>query len=95
MYSYENVTPSLIENTNMQKVFLDGVHRSYRITQNDGYVLHDKNADWTFVNPDTMEKTYMLGYKRGTVTCGATYDFKVNSPTIAEEYLGLDEITLK
>lgn len=27
--------------------------------------------------------------------CGATYDFKVTSPTLAEEYLSLDEITLK
>lgn len=27
--------------------------------------------------------------------CGATHDFKVSSPTIAEEYLSLDEITLK
>ena len=27
--------------------------------------------------------------------CGASCDFNVSSPTIAEEYLGLDEITLK
>lgn len=28
-------------------------------------------------------------------SCGATYDFNVSSPTIAEEYLGLDSIKLK
>ena len=28
-------------------------------------------------------------------SCGATYDFNASSPTIAEEYLGLDEIVLK
>ena len=28
-------------------------------------------------------------------SCGATHDFKVNSPSIAEEYLSLEEITLK
>ena len=27
--------------------------------------------------------------------CGASFDFNVSSPTLAEEYLGLDEITLK
>ena len=27
--------------------------------------------------------------------CGATYDFKATSPSLAEEYLSLDEITLK
>ena len=27
--------------------------------------------------------------------CGATHDFKVTSPTIAEEYLSLDSLTLK
>lgn len=28
-------------------------------------------------------------------TCGASYDFKATTPTIAEEYLSLDSITLK
>ena len=28
-------------------------------------------------------------------TCGATHDFNVSSPTIAEEYLDLDSLTLK
>lgn len=28
-------------------------------------------------------------------SCGATYDFNVLSPTLAEEYLGLEEISLK
>lgn len=28
-------------------------------------------------------------------SCGATHDFPVNSPTLAEEYLSLDELTLK
>lgn len=77
-YVYEDVNPSLIENTTMKRVLQDGVNRGYRISPVSGYVLHDKNADWTDVNPDTMEETYMLGYKRGTVTCGATYDFTAN-----------------
>jgi hypothetical protein len=28
-------------------------------------------------------------------SCGASYDFNATSPTMAEEYLDLDEITLK
>lgn len=77
-YVYEDVNPSLIENTTMKMVLQDGVNRGYRITPNDGYVLHDKANDWTDLNPDTMEETLMLGYARGTVTCHANYDFTAN-----------------
>lgn len=77
-YTYEDVTPTLIEDTTMQKLFIDGVHKTYRITPNDGYVLHDKNRDWTDVDPDTMEETLKLGYTTGTATCGANYDFTTN-----------------
>lgn len=76
--TYEEVTPTLIENTTMQKFLMDGVHRTYIIEPVDGYVLHDKVNDWTDVDFDTGEETFKLGYIRGTVSCGANYDFEAN-----------------
>lgn len=76
-YRYEDVNPTLIANTTMQKVIRveDNVHRTYRITPNNGYVLHDKDLDFT--TPEDYE-TYIAGYTTGTCTCAASYDFAVN-----------------
>ena len=70
--TYENVNPPLIENTVMQKVLRDGVHRTYYITPAAGYVLHDKNYDDTTVTP------VVLGYRTSTASVAASYDFTAN-----------------
>lgn len=76
-YSYEDVIPTLVPNTTMQKMILDGVHRSYVIAPIEGYVLHDKNRDWNDIDPVTgmPSEEPTLGYTTGTATCGANYDF--------------------
>lgn len=76
--TYEEVTPTLIENTTMLKIFGDGVHRQYRITPNDGYVLHNSFRDWTYIDPETMKETFCRGYSAGYSTCAASYDFEKN-----------------
>lgn len=76
--TYEEVNPSLIANTTMVKGLVDGVHRNYRISPIDGYVLHDKANDWTTIDPVTNEEVINLGYSRGTVSCAANYDFVAN-----------------
>lgn len=73
-----DVIPTLIENTTMQQRVKDGVPYTYRITPVDGYVLHDNTVDYTDINHDTMEEIPKLGYKRGTATCAASYDFVAN-----------------
>lgn len=73
-----NYVTSPIANTTMLEKLRDGVLYVYALKPVDGYVLHDKNADWTDVDPDTGEEIYMLGYKTGTVTCAASYDFTAN-----------------
>lgn len=78
MITYEDVTPSLIENTCMQKVLEDGVHKVYYITPVGGYVLHDKESDFVKINFDTMEETIVPGFNRSTCSCGASYDFTAN-----------------
>lgn len=74
-YSYEDLNPTLIENTTMQKTLLNGVHRSYRITPISGYVLHDKSLDFAI---DFEGVDIRQGYTTATCTCGANYDFAAN-----------------
>ena len=76
--TYEDVIPSLIENTTMQKNIYNGVHNVYIIRPISGYVLHDHARDWTDIDPDTMEEIPVLGYTRGMATCAANYDFEAN-----------------
>lgn len=88
-YTYENVIPSLIPNTTMYKKIRDGVHTTYAITANDGYVLHDNSADVIVTDPDTLEPTgeVIFYYARGTKTCGANYDF---SPVTVTDENGVE-----
>lgn len=69
---------TLITNTTMEKVYVDGVHTVYYITPISGYVLHDQKRDWMETDFDTMEETLKLGYTRGTASCAANYDFAAN-----------------
>ena len=90
-----NYVQSPIENTTMLEKLRDGILYMYALRATHGYVLHDKNADWTNVDPFTMEETYMLGYKRGTATCLATYDFVANPRefyTVPENSVPADQI---
>lgn len=72
---YENVTPTLIPNTTMQRVIRDGVHKQYYIYPNEGYVLHDNASDYTDIDPDTGEEITVLTYYTGMCSCGKNYDF--------------------
>lgn len=80
--NYEDVTPSLIPNTTMQKMFIDGIHKRYVIEAIDGYVLHDNRCDEELIDPDTYEPTgeMLYRYATGTVTVNANYDFTAITP---------------
>ena len=80
VWTYEDVTPSLIENTTMQKGFSDGVHRVYVITPCEGYVLHDVVLD-SYVEYDEEGNGIgepILGYTPASKRIGANYDFVTN-----------------
>lgn len=67
---YEDMA-TLLENTTMQKVFINEVHKGYTITPNEGYVLHDKSYD-SYAEYDEDgngigEK--ILGYRTSTASC--------------------------
>lgn len=77
--THEPVEPTLIEHTTMSLSFRDGTPSTYSITPVSGYVIHDKASDWEDVDPDTGEVIELhRGYCRGTVSCGANYDFTAN-----------------
>lgn len=83
--TYEDVNPTLIPNTTMQKFVVDGNHRSYYITPVEGYVLHDSSYDALELVTDeiTGEEIEVLkfGYRRTTASCGRTYDFATSTVT--------------
>jgi hypothetical protein len=81
-WTYEDVTPTLIANTTIQKGLLNGVHKIYLITPIDGYVLHDNrlatdiDIEGNPIDPPTP------GYTTATVTVAANYDFTANPNNI-------------
>lgn len=76
--AYETLVQTLIPNTTMQKyINNNGVHISYRITPDDGYVLHDNGLDEEIINDMTLMPAgeIKLGYRPSTASCGANYNF--------------------
>lgn len=73
----EDVTPTLIPNTTMTRMLVDGAPKSYQITPIDGYILHDKARDWYDTDPETgldyPEPT--RGYTVGMASCALGYNF--------------------
>lgn len=70
-------TEHSIPNTIVEDGYMDGKHVMYRITPNDGYVLHDSASDMEGFDPETGDLTgqMVFYYASGGATCGANYDF--------------------
>jgi hypothetical protein len=77
---YEDVIPSLIPNTIMQKCYRDNANFVYYITPRLGYMLHDKLMDFEKVDKDTTMPTgeIELGFRSSVASCAANYDFFEN-----------------
>lgn len=75
-YTYEEIIPSPIENTVVEKMLRDGEHTSFRITVNEGYVLHDNRNDEPIFD-DNGEETgeHISFYCSGSTTVWHNYDF--------------------
>lgn len=71
----ETINPTLIPNTTMEKVVNDGVPLYFKVSPNEGYVLHDTTHDVVDIDPITMVQSKKLGFTKGYVTCGASYGF--------------------
>lgn len=79
--TYEPITPTLIPNTTMEKMFLNGVHKTYRITPNEGYLLHDVNNDNEVFDEDGVPTGELIPrFGAGSRTINKNYDFTVTTP---------------
>lgn len=67
----------LIENTKTEYCDID---KAYRITPNDGHLLHTKFYDHPVLNEETMEETgeTIKGYTDSYIVISSDYDFTAN-----------------
>lgn len=76
VWTYEDIIPSIIENTVMRKGFSDGEHIVYTIQAVEGYVLHNTTLDYANIDPETYEEIgVILGYTTAEISCNAHYAF--------------------
>lgn len=61
---YEPETDIVIENVTIEKKYNDGVHQAYRLTANEGYVLHSPARDVEVTDPITGETRIEQYYYR-------------------------------
>ena len=77
--TYENVIPSPIENTTVKKLLVDGIHKTYNITANAGYVLHDNTLDYFKIDENgNITNELVLDYTTEMTSCRWDYDFATN-----------------
>lgn len=96
MSKYIDIIPSPIANTTTKARLNEyGEIKSYWITPNAGYVLHDKNFDEPLFDEQGNETgEVVLGFRKDTATVGANYDFVQNENefyTVREEELPSEE----
>lgn len=83
VFTYEDIT-TLIPNTTMQKIYIDEVHKGYRIQPIANYVLHDNAMDIDIFDEEgenVIGKTFGYSPDSVYVTCGANYDFTTHTVT--------------
>lgn len=82
--SYENILPTLVENTIMHKILVDDVPKTIRISPTDGFVIHDNRLDDYLIDEETEipEAEPTAGYKSGSVSVRWDYDFVENQNNI-------------
>ena len=86
-FLYEDIT-TLIPNTTMQKMYIDGVHKCYRIKPISNYVLHDNT-----LNTELYDESFVIiigskfGYSPSNayITCSDNYDFSPHIVTDENE----------
>ena len=78
--THKKLSESLIPNTDMEIISIDGVETSYSITPKEGFKLHAKELDSYGFDEESMTETdeFVPGFTTGTKTCHINYDFEVN-----------------
>lgn len=73
---YESIETKIPNTTMVKGINELGVHKNYRITPNEGYVLHDKDGEY-----EDLDGIYIYLFSSGMCSCGANYDFD-NTTTV-------------
>lgn len=89
VYTQEEATDIVFPNITVYRRYRDGVHCAYEVYTNDGYVMYDATANYTEVNPDTMEEIPVTYYYTW-LTCPVSYNFD-NFPWVAVPRDSVDE----
>lgn len=74
---FKKTDTMLIENTKAEYCDVD---KAYRITPDDGYVLHTKFYDVPVIDEETMEETgeIIKGYTDSYIVISSDYNFEAN-----------------
>lgn len=65
---FELETEIVIPNITIERKYVDDVHRAYRLTANEGYVLHSPSLDTVIEDPMTGEtRTEQYYYRQWTI----------------------------
>ena len=97
VYTMEVATEYDFPNITLYKKLEDGVHYAWRFVSNEGYVMYDTSANWTELDPDTLEPVPVIYYYT-RVDCPLNYPFDnftwvaVPRDSVDENYIfGVDE----
>lgn len=78
--TWEDITPTLIPNTIMQKRMVSDTSGYYKITPISGYVLHDKGRDTEEgLEDNPMQTVLHRGYTKMGTTCSIKYPFDIGT----------------
>lgn len=67
--TYEIAPDIVLENITVERKYADGVQTAYRLTPNEGYVLHSPSLDSEIVDPMTGEtRIEQYYYRQATLT---------------------------
>lgn len=91
-WTYEVATEYDFPNITVYRRYKDGVHNSWRVNANDGYVMYDTTANDYEIDPETMEEIPVTYYFT-VMSCPLNYPFDnftwvaVLRSTVDENYI--------
>ena len=62
---YELVTDHGFPNITIKRRMVDGIHKGYQVSADDGYVIYDATATNKEIDPETMEEIPVIYYFSG------------------------------
>lgn len=94
--TYETVTPTPVANALVERGLMDGVHKIYRVSANNGYVLHDTRLDAEEYDENgDLTGEIIPGYAAGEKSVAASYDFTAITQATVQGVSGISYVVNK